>query len=930
MIGRGLRPVPCRRLVLIAALLVAAFPGARLAAAQGGPARLPTPGSRAGLSDGGGASGASLPAVTVAPAVVVDGSPRSFSVASVAVPEEMPRGRRVEWEVDASDDGAVLGRTRGVLPAADRRPVLLTVSVRSGMRAGLLEIARVRFTAAPAVVVVPILVAVAAEHEVQVAFVGGDRVVPPDSTLALAYRVTNLGNAADTVEVRVVVPAGWTLLDDGAPGAVVLAVHASVQRTLRLRATAGGGSGSVRLVVMARGAPVATTETTVEVLPSRGTGGAAGPVLTLGTGVAAGPWSGNATAAVAQLEGPLTDGIAISARAATVGGAGSGATYAFSRAGLSTMAPTVSLFSPQWRASLGVTGVALTDLTGTNVSGRGAAVSASLGHLGATVVAARPDLGETRVPGAYTGLRVESRNDEASLSLALAHLREDRDISRQLDAIALGAGLDHVGGGTWQGEVARRRFALGSAFGWSTSFVRRTPADAVQLRYTHAPGGSGAFARATEDFAASASRDVGRRLALTGSLWHSFDDGSTTFSGLTVEGWSLESRLDVGPQVDFSLGARGTGFLARTAAAEFGSGERAVEGGVVARVGSVAVQGMATASDLTRRTTLEAGDLLVQRAPRRSLRGTLSTGGSSGTIGVTGQYDEAGPGVGMPARQWLYGVRMDRLSFGAERPRAFVTASLERVGGSGDGTMPVTLFGSVEIPMGARSALTISAERNPYLFAGTGGQWMYMVNVTRSAGLGRVARRVTRGVVFKDLNANGERDAGEPGFAGVIVRRGADVAETDARGVFTFDGETGEAMELDTRSFPIGWLASSPQLRPGQDAVGVVAVSAVEVHVTVAEGDSARVSNADVESVDVVARDESGRAWVARRASRELAVFDALPPGTYSLDVDLSGATEPLRLDGAVPSVHVVAGRPVAPIRIVLRARALRFAPPPA
>jgi hypothetical protein len=165
-------------------------------------------------------------------------------------------------------------------------------------------------------------------------------------------------------------------------------------------------------------------------------------------------------------------------------------------------------------------------------------------------------------------------------------------------------------------------------------------------------------------------------------------------------------------------------------------------------------------------------------------------------------------------------------------------------------------------------------------------------------------------------------------MAGIVVRRGGDVAVTDKAGRYAFPGRTPGPLEIDPRSLPAGWLAPSSTLTRAQRSIGVFAVSAVEVRLVVNEGDSTRVSTSDLASIVVVARDTSGRAWLARRASPTLAVFDALPPGVYALEVDPSGSSEPLAVEEAPPPVVAGTLQPIEPVTILLRARSRHFSTP--
>ena len=88
--------------------------------------------------------------------------------------------------------------------------------------------------------------------------------------------------------------------------------------------------------------------------------------------------------------------------------------------------------------------------------------------------------------------------------------------------------------------------------------------------------------------------------------------------------------------------------------------------------------------------------------------------------------------------------------------------------------------------------------------------------------------------------------------------------------------------------------------------------------------DGTRVRPAELAQVQVVARDSLGQPWVARSAAPGVAVFDALPPGRYVVEVDASGVAEPVRLVTADPTIVIGEERTLAPLRLVLRGRATR------
>ena len=94
------------------------------------------------------------------------------------------------------------------------------------------------------------------------------------------------------------------------------------------------------------------------------------------------------------------------------------------------------------------------------------------------------------------------------------------------------------------------------------------------------------------------------------------------------------------------------------------------------------------------------------------------------------------------------------------------------------------------------------------------------------------------------MNGNGRRESSEPGFAGVMLRRGADLAVTDNRGSFVLMGNEREPYELDARSLPFGWIAS-PLVVPAETRViGALSVAPLEVELALDPADTARVSAA--------------------------------------------------------------------------------------
>jgi hypothetical protein len=296
------------------------------------------------------------------------------------------------------------------------------------------------------------------------------------------------------------------------------------------------------------------------------------------------------------------------------------------------------------------------------------------------------------------------------------------------------------------------------------------------------------------------------------------------------------------------------------------------------------------------------------------------------TIAVTGQYERTGAGVGAAPVQWSYGVQVSGTPTFIFGERLRIEAAAERLGGAFAATQAMTIRAGAELTLPLRTVIQAGVERNPWILPAAGGRaWMFIFGVSRSFDLPRRSGHGTRGRVFRDLNGNGRADEGEPGFGGVVLRRGTEVAVSDSRGAFTLAGNERDAYEIDARSFPIGWLTPSTIIPGGTREIAAIAVTPVMVVLALDAADSARVPPGELARITVTARDSKGRQWISRRTSDSTLAFDALPPGTYTVELDLSAASEPLRLAGASPTIVVESGRATPPLRISLSGRQLRF-----
>lgn len=861
------------------------------------------------------------------PEIVVAVSSTELTVVRVPVPGRIATGERVTYTVTPLIAGAVVGQLMGsVVAGMTSRGVVFALRASRRLKAGRVEVARVTFRTAATEIAVPVVADVAPFRDITITALATRIAASSGVVTRIGYRVTNTGNGPDAVEVTAIVPAGWNLVDVPAP--ISLDVRESADRTIAIRTPPGmQGTTAVRLVALSGGEPVAETRVDVHT----GTGAVAlarpGPILRVGAGAALGPWTGTSQIRYLELEGPVSDGITIRARASSSPDQ-DGADYAFSRAGLANTPFAMQLAAGSWRADAGTLGASVSDLTGVNLVGRGAAVLVTSPRWTATGVAASPGFGGLDANGSLAGGLLEFSPGTFSLSAALSHLRERRGgIERALDAASVGGALPALLGGRLGAEIAHRGYGAESSPGWSASWARRTPDDAVDIRYAYAPGGSRAFARAEDEFSLTANRRLNRRIDVRASAWHSADDGAGSVTTLNMDGWTLGTRLGLSDRLHLSLTARQNSFGAATLLGEFGSAERAMEASLELRRGAYTAQVIANGGILERRTTLpDTIPLhLTQSAPRAGARSLLALDNDAGRIALTGSYERTGPGVGAAPVQWAYGIQLD----GARHHPLRVEAAAERLGGTIGAARSLMLRAGLEMDLPARTTIRFSAERNPFVVSGVDeSPWMYVVGVSRVLSLPRLSESGTRGMVFRDLNGNGRREAGEPGFAGVMLRRGAETAVTDSRGAFLLMGNERQPYEIDARSLPLGWILPSTMVQPHTRVIGAVSVSPLEVELVIDTAGAARVSSEHLAAVTVTVRDSTGREWVSRRVSDAKHVFDALPPGPYTILVDASASKEPLRPSGDGRTAVVITGKPTPPIRIVLRARALRFSNP--
>ena len=861
--------------------------------------------------------------VSVAEPALVHGVPRSFQVVEVVVPGDQPTAAATDFEIRPMDGFAIVGPRKGTVRAGTRS-LLTTIAIPAGARAGRIRAAAVTFsrdgaTLAARAIDVQVSRVRAAELRMASARLGalaGDRLV-------VGHTVANLGNATDTIEIRLAAPHGWRATAPSDP--VVLEAGAAAEGTnvLSLPLEASGGVATLHLLAVVGGDTIARAMVPVDVADSRGLGMTAGPGVTLGTSAVRYPDGSTGTTHSLLVDGNVTDDVRMTGRAtmADTRAAGPlGTSY-------TRQAPSLAVSTESWRVQLGLAGMTLSDLAGTGVGGRGVGLDLERERWSVAAIAARPERFGSGEAGEIAALRVGGRIGDATVGTTASHLVDARLGTRRLDALAGDIELPLPLGGAISGELAGRRYGDGeTAIGVRAELRRRGPRTSLRLRVAHAPGGTSAFARAADDYSAQLSQSVGRRVVLSANAWGSQDRGAS-WQRFTSEGWSLSPSLRVTNGLTLGHGANRSSVAARGSAGAMSSDETSVAGTLHFGHGAYYASGGASTGTMSRDDQVVSGERFTTSASKGQLRGTAGVAGWLGRVELEAAGERSGQGIGQPVRQAAYRARLTDVRLVPGRRTILARATLERLDWFGDRPPMHQLALGLDamLPFGFR--MSAGAERNPFMSSLSGGsRWIFGLRVERLLELPRFRTAAEEGVLYRDLNASGARDRGEPGVAGIVVRRHSDIAVTDRSGRYRFGGDHPARIEVDARTLPSGLVlppsnsADSSRTRE----IGLVAVAIVPIRL-VLDSLSTRVGPAELSKVVIFARDASGQLWTARAVRAGLALFEALPPGRYTVGLDASASTEPLRVVGELPVLDVTDGGGMPEVTIRLQARRIRM-----
>jgi hypothetical protein len=879
------------------------------------------------------------PAAVRLPPISVAGAPRTLVTMAVAVPAELREAARIVYQVEMTGTVEVVGQLEGVLDHTSRvgstRAVYLTLRVPADALVGLLDVADVTFSAPDGrAVVVPIILRVPAVRSIHVAGTREVRALRGGDRVELAYLVRNLGNSIEVLDLRVQAPGGWPLRLTGRSSRVSVAPHGETEFSFVVTVPPGTGAGDFSVTTQLRNiaredsAVVGATSATLRVFDGedRVPGLVFEPMLATSQ-----TRSGGASSYGGTLNGPIGNGMLFSARVMPAPRQSGLAVLGLSSVGAIGAPFQATLSTEKWSVEAGNTGARLFELTGVNLWGNGLTGRIKTGRVEAIAVAIAPT-GVSGARGASIGTAAWTQHEYGRFGVSLSSLREEAGTNgRQLNAVGADWTSNRFGSLSLGAGLAVRDMHLGTRLGGEARLVHERPGEMVRARLTYAPGGTRAYAPATEIAEFEANRVLTDRWSARAFASRTRDENET-FSSVTSQSLNLSQNYQWTEALSVYLRASRASSVAEAASlgsVAFKAGNESINLGGQFNHGGLNLSLEGRYGAQSRETELLSGNVNSVRAPQRGV--TVGVGRGMGRLGA---FDagvsllETGMGVGMPAQmrsanlRWsampmMIGPQVIRLSLDGQylstsRTQQYVISRASAV---------TTLPGGFD--------LTMALERNPFFRDATGRAGVvFAMKLTTSTEVFSTARFAPPGVVYEDLNGNGERDAGEKGVAGVVLRQGDVRVTSNREGAFRVPTGVRGVLRVDPRSIPVGFVAHPRYATDSLERreVPLVPTGSIVVALTVVADSAGRRPDVDLAQSQLWLRDASGLQWVGVAMGDGSFRFDQVPIGSYGIRIDFSRVTEPLRIDEST-TIEVVPG--AQSVRLIeVRGRAIRLSPP--
>jgi hypothetical protein len=802
------------------------------------------------------------------------------SVATVVVPVTSPSdGMAARFSVQAAEGVRMLGATTGLLAAASGpRRVPLTFALPQEVPAGALTAARlVLHWSNGTTTETDVRVRVGIVRRLELSATAADPTVPPGGTARVTYRLANLGNAADTVQVTAlpgapwgtspasqswVVPAGQAVdgaFEVSAPRTATL----GEQRVVQVRAFGGGDEAraSVALLVAeSGGAPFGLAQIPVTVALTGSTASAGYNLAVEGSGtISPGTEVGIAYRRVDSYQGQILG--------------------------------QTNLWGPRALLSVRRDGARL-----------------DVGDL-----PLRMDGLATGLSGAVTG--VQARSDRGRIRGGLVLARPQASSDGHLAQADLGLALS-------QGILSARLLDFGTG---SASFFDGARTQLAALRYESTGHGAQRFSAE----AGVVRQDAGashQSQFLSVDATYRLDTPRNTVSARLRH---LPGELAGGPlpgnEASLSGSTAVLGWLRALGSAYWSTRPLQATGTDYETLGASAGLQFVHASsalgiawnDRSDRSALTPGQ--VKR--RETLSTTLNT--SRGPVsllvnaeaGVVAHPDAASYAVSRLQSQLRYATsrasawlgvnytdeRLFRAPLQAELGSRLRLGrvNLDAVAGASildGGLRPGYAKAGAEMYLTRDLALMAGMEYRPRGILAEPRTFSIGIRKTLPLPLPMRRSPPISGVVFEDRNGNGRRDRNEPGLGGVTVTLGSTPARTDRAGHFAFPYavRTGLPVRLDASTLPRDYLVLSAEATvPASGRVELAAVRSAALDVWVfddRDGDGAfGAGDTALADIAVVARTPEGRTYPRTTDASGKVSFAALPADRYEITVQRAG-----------------------------------------
>lgn len=873
--------------------------------------------------------------------VTIAGAPRSLVTLVVPMPAQLEGADTVRFHVVLSGAVDVVGRLEGSLGRTDAgrfRSVPLTLRVPANALVGLLDVADVVFVADDGrAFEVPIILRVPAVQVVRLSGAGQIAELRRGDRVALTYRVQNLGNATELLEVALRAPDDWSARVRDGRGVSVPA-YSSAEITVDLRVPALPTSGSLAMEVVVRRsssgdtAAVARVRTALRLaeVAAREPGVVLSPFVGVGTS-----GDGQALASGFRVAGPITERLFLRAEYAPAPPPLGLTTLGLASVGAGAIPVNASLASDSWRIGVGNAGGMIGELTGAGFAGQGATANLTVRGTETGVVAARPFVAG-QVSGHYFGATISRSQWGGRWTGSMSSLRESSVLGRSQGRELQALGADYVTALPALGVAATAGLALRSYSGGTGLGVRfRLSRDGARQRWSvraqHAPGGAAAFASATNLLSGQIARDLGGRFSVDAAGQVVTDDGGL-FALSENRAASLGGRYRVTDWSNLRLSLSGDDARVRTSGVVnggFSAGQRSVVIASDAFRGPWQYAAEVRAGVVERSTQLFSGGVSRRSALQQAL--TVSATRSSRTLGVIGAggtISETGAGVGVPGSQFTSFVRWGNLPL-AVAGRVLIVENELRLQQNSLERALIGYRGGFRVQLASGIEIASTLERNPFLRDAQGRiGWIAGLRVGMSAEVLSATSLERPGVVFQDLNANGSRDEGELGVAGVVLTFDHMRFRSGRDGRIKVPGSVRGRLRVDPQSIPSGYVvhprfaADTAERRE----IALVPTGTVVLSLELLADPDGRVPQVNLEQADIWLRDAEGYEWVGRSVGNGRFAFEHVPVGEYSVRTSFARLSEPIRADEQ--RVRVAPGA-ATEVVVPVRGRNVRIIVPP-